>query len=180
MLKALKALLVMTLLTGILYPLMITAIASVAMPFHAGGSLVEKDNKIVGSLLLAQGNSDPRYFWARPSAVGYKIPSGSSNLGPTSRKLQEIVAKRLEGFKGAGGMAVEVPSELLYASASGLDPHISLEAAYFQIERIAKARQISSGELKKAVDGAAVGRQWGVFGPRYVNVLQLNMLLDKN
>jgi K+-transporting ATPase ATPase C chain len=167
---ALKMFLFMTLLTGAIYPLLLTFVAQIAIPLNANGSLVYKDNKIAGSALIAQKFSDAKYFWPRPSAIEYQpIPSGGSNLGPTSLKLKEKVKER-EKFYGENA-----PAELLYASGSGLDPHISLQTAYFQIDRIAKARSISSEKLKEIVDSHVEGK---LFKHKYVNVLILNQVLD--
>lgn len=184
MFVALKYLFVMTVLTGVIYPLLINCIAHVTMPFQAQGSLSKKDDKIIGSLLIAQSTTAPEYFWPRPSATEYKIPSGGSNLGPTSQKLQKIVAKRREVLQKAAkdsNLPISaIPPELLYASASGLDPHISLQTAYFQMQRIAKARSLASTtEIKKIIDNSVEGRQWALFGPHYVNVLHLNTVLDQ-
>lgn len=171
---AVKIFLFMTALTGVIYPLFITLAAQFTMPNLSNGSLIKKGDQIVGSLLIAQKTTGERYFWPRPSAIDYDPikPSGGSNLGPTSQKLKETVEQRK---KKAGD---EAPSELLYASGSGLDPHISLEAAYFQRPRVAKARSIQESELKETIDSIAEGKQLGFLGSRYVNVLRLNQALD--
>ena len=161
---ALKLFLLMTLLLGLAYPLLITAIATLTMPFQAHGSLLKN-----GSSLIAQDTERERDFWPRPSAINYNpLPSGGSNLGPTSQKLKELIEVRKKKF------GENAPPELLYASGSGLDPHISLQAAYYQIPRVAKARSISEEELKKQIDALAEGKQLGFLGPRYVNVQLLN------
>lgn len=164
---ALKIFLLMTVLTGFAYPLLITGIAQMAMPWLANGSLIYKEGKVSGSALLAQ-KSGARYFWPRPSAIDYDPirPSGGSNLGPTSIKLKELITERK---KQVGENA---PAELLYASGSGLDPHIGLMTAYFQIERVAKERGISEAELKQMIDSLSLGKH-------YVNVLLLNQKLDE-
>lgn len=171
---AVKIFLFMTVLTGVIYPLFITLVAQFTMPNLSNGSLVQKGGQPIGSLLIAQNTTDERYFWPRPSAIDYDPikPSGGSNLGPTSQKLKDAVEERK---KKVGNKA---PSELLYASGSGLDPHVSLETAYFQIPRVAKARSIQESELKKTIDSIAEGKQLGFLGPRYVNVLLLNQALD--
>lgn len=167
---ALKMFLFMTLLTGAIYPLLLTLVAQVTMPLKANGSLVHKDDKIAGSVLIAQKFSDTKYFWPRPSAIEYQpIPSGGSNLGPTSLKLKEKIKERKKYY------GENAPADLLYASGSGLDPHISLQAAYFQLDRIAKARSISSEKLKEIVDSHVEGK---LFKHKYVNVLILNQVLD--
>lgn len=171
---AMKIFLFMTVLTGVIYPLFITLVAQFTMSNLSNGSLVQKGDQIVGSLLIAQNTTDDRYFWPRPSAIDYDPikPSGGSNLGPTSQKLKDTVEERK---KKVGN---EAPSELLYASGSGLDPHISLETAYFQIPRVAKARSIQESELKKTIDSIAEGKQLGFLGSRYINVLLLNQALN--
>lgn len=144
------------------------------MPHFSNGSLVQKGDQSIGSSLIAQNTTDERYFWPRPSAIDYDPikPSGGSNLGPTSKKLKDTVKERKLKVGN------DAPSELLYASGSGLDPHISLETAYFQIPRIAKLRAIQESELKHIIDSIAEGKQLGFLGPRYVNVLLLNQALD--
>lgn len=165
----------MTALTGLIYPLLITGIAQVTMPKRANGSLVQQEEKTIGSALIAQNTTGDCYFWPRPSAVDYDPmkPSGGSNLGPTSKKLKLAVEDRKQK---AGETA---PPELLYASGSGLDPHISLQAAYFQIPRVAKSRSINEVDVKKLIDTLSEGRQLGFLGDRYVNVLRLNQALDE-
>lgn len=174
--KALKMFLFMTLLTGLAYPLLITSIAQLTMPKLANGSVIEKDGKIIGSILISQSTSQDRYFWPRPSAINYDPmkPSGGSNLGPTSKKLKDVVEER------KNKLGKDAPSELLYASGSGLDPHISLDTAYFQISRIAKTRSINKDSLKELVDSLTEGKQLGFLGTHYVNVLLLNQKLDEH
>lgn len=164
----------MTLLTGVVYPIVITVVAQLTMSNKANGTLLKNGEQTVGSLLIAQHTTDDRYFWPRPSAIDYDPmkPSGGSNLGPTSQKLKETVAERQKK------LGEHAPSELLYASGSGLDPHISLETAYFQLPRVAKARSMEEKDLRAKVDALAEGHQWGLFGPRYINVLLLNHELD--
>jgi potassium-transporting ATPase KdpC subunit len=165
----------MTLLTGLIYPLAITGIAQVAMPHRANGSLVYRGGEVIGSRLIGQSMNQEGYFWPRPSAIDYNPlhPSGGSNLGPTSTELKREVDGR-ERSLGAGA-----PTDLLYASGSGLDPHLSLEAADFQVPRIAKARSVSEEELHQLIHSLQKGRQFGLLGPRYVNVLDLNEKLDE-
>lgn len=170
---AIRMFVAMTLLTGILYPLFITAIAKGILPTQAIGQLVEVKGKKVGSLLISQKFSSDRYFWPRPSAVDFNpLPSGGSNLGWTSVALKKAVEERRAALKNA-------PNELLFASGSGLDPHISVDTAYYQMERIAKARGIARAIVKKLIQQKIEGRQWGFLGPRYVNVLMLNLALDE-
>lgn len=172
---AVKIFLFMTVLTGLIYPLLITGIAQLTMPRLANGSLIQKGNQTLGSALIAQHTEEDRYFWPRPSAIDYDPmkPSGGSNLGPTSQKLKETIEERKQK------VGDKAPPELLYASGSGLDPHISLETAYFQIPRIAKARSMNEAELKDLIDRLSDGKQIGVLGARYVNVLSLNLALDE-
>jgi K+-transporting ATPase ATPase C chain len=171
---AMKCFLFMTILTGLIYPLFITVIAQIFMPYHSNGSLLKKGDKIIGSALIAQKTTDNRYFWPRPSAIDYDPlkPSGGSNLGPISQKLKEIVKERRQKIGD------NAPLELLYASGSGLDPHISLETAYFQIPRVAKARSIDADVLRKLIHSKAEGRQLNFLKTHYVNVLLLNEALD--
>lgn len=172
---AVKVFIFMTVLTGLIYPLLIMGIAQLTMPILAHGSLIQKGDKTIGSSLIAQKTTDNRYFWPRPSAVDYDPlkPSGGSNLGPTSQKLKEAIEERKQK------VGVQAPSELLCASGSGLDPHITLETAYFQIPRVGNARSINDAELKNLVDQLSEGKQLGFLGARYVNVLSLNQALDE-
>ena len=165
---ALKFFIFMAILTGVIYPVAITLIAQSLMPWRANGSLLLKGDKIIGSELIAQKTEGDRYFWPRPSAIDYDPmkPSGGSNYGPTSKKLKDQVKERMVKFGD------KAPADLLYASASGLDPHISTLSAYYQIPRVAKARSINEAELKKLVDSQIEHRE-------YINVLLLNQALDK-
>lgn len=171
---AVRIFIFMTLLTGVIYPFFITLIAQLTMPKLSNGSLLQKESQTLGSLLIAQNTVNDRYFWPRPSAINYNPinPSGGSNLGPTSQKLKEMIeARKLK-------IGNQAPPELIYASGSGLDPHISLEAAYFQMPKVANARGINETELKKLIDSLIEGKQLGFLGPHYVNVLLLNQALD--
>lgn len=145
------------------------------MPQLASGSLMRRKDQVIGSSLIAQKTMKEGYFWPRPSAIDYDPikPSGGSNLGPTSQKLKEEVEER------KGKLGYQAPVDLLYASASGLDPHISLEAAYFQATKIAKQGVYSEEELNYLIDSHVEGQQLGFLGPRYVNVLILNRALDE-
>lgn len=171
----------MTVLTGLLYPALITVAAQLTMPHQANGSLIKKKDKIIGSALIAQAFASERYFWPRPSAVDYNATSsGGSNLGPTSKKLKDEIEERTKKIQASSdGKSASIPSELVYASGSGLDPHISIPAAYFQAERVAKARSIDLKKIKSLINSLAEGEQWGVIGPQYVNVLLLNLALDE-
>lgn len=171
---AIRMFLVMLALTGVFYPLLITGISQLVMPGRAQGSLVYKEDKIVGSALIGQKFKSDIYFWPRPSAIEYDPlkPSGGSNLGPTSKKLKKAVEDNLKKWNASASV---IPADLVYASASGLDPHISLEGAYFQMERIAKARgQKNTQAIKELVDKLSEG-----ITQKRVNVLLLNVALDE-
>jgi K+-transporting ATPase ATPase C chain len=175
--NSLKMFLWLSGITGLLYPLCITAIAQWAMPHKANGSLlVNQDREVIGSRLIAQKFTQDIYFWPRPSSVDYHpIPSGGSNWGPTSLDLKQAVAKRqTELMEAHYARREEVPIELLFASGSGLDPHISLRAASFQIDRIAEARGIEKSILVKLIQDHISP----LFGTPYVNVLELNLAMD--
>ncbi len=171
---ALRLLFYFTLLTGIIYPLCITGMAKRFFANSAQGSLIEYKGKMIGSALIGQNFKTPKYFWPRPSAIDYNpLPSGGSNLGPTSKELQNQVQQR----KNQG-----LAFDLLSTSASGLDPHISPEAAFFQIDRIAQARNLkesSVAELRRIVSSHIEKRQFGFLGEPRVNVLLLNLAVDE-
>lgn len=173
----------LTLVTGIAYPLAVTAIAKVVFPDDASGSLIVRDGKAVGSRLIGQNFSAPGYFWGRPSATA-TLPyngtaSGGSNLGPLNPALADAVASRIAALRAADpGNARPLPADLVTASASGLDPHISPAAADYQLERVARARQIDVARVKALVARYTEERKWGIFGEARVNVLELNLALD--
>jgi len=172
-LQALRLFLLLTLLTGVAYPVAVTVVARFVFPKQASGSIVNRDGKPVGSALLAQKFESPRYFWPRPSANDYAtVPSGASNLGPTSEALKKAIAERRAKF-GAGA-----PVEMLTTSGSGLDPHISPQAAVQQIARVAEARKMEPAHIATLVAENTEPPQWGIFGEPRVNVLALNLRLD--
>ena len=171
-----------TIICGGIYPAVVTGIASVAFPQQAKGSLItDKSGKEIGSALIGQPFSDAKYFWPRPSAAsdfGYNpLGSGGSNSGPTNPDYLKTVGDRVKALRDTG-VSGNIPADLVQASASGLDPHISADAARVQIARVAKARGISEQELGKAVAAATSDRQLGFLGEPRVNVLELNLKLD--
>ena len=173
----------LSIVTGIAYPIVVTGIAKVAFPEAASGSLIVKDGKAVGSSLIGQNFTDPKYFWGRPSATGpmpyNAAASGGSNQGPLNPALVEAVKARIDALKAADLNNMRpIPADLVSASASGLDPHISPAAAEYQIERVAKARQFDTAAVKAMVAKYTEERQWGIFGDPRINVLELNLALD--
>lgn len=182
---AVRATIVTLVLTGLLYPFAMTGLAQVLFPWRANGSLVtDEKGQVVGSELIAQGFANPAYFQPRPSAAGEKgydaTSSSGSNLGPTSKKLQDRITEDLQRLKKQNPEATEsVPAELVTASASGLDPHLSSEAMLWQLPRVAKARGVAPERVKAAVDSHVEGRTFGILGEPRVNVLLVNLALDR-
>ncbi len=174
---------VLTALTGIAYPLLVTGIGQAAFPEQAAGSLILRDGKPVGSSLIGQNFSDPKYVWGRPSATGpypnNASNSGGSNQGPLNPALTDAVKGRIEALRAADpDNTAPVPVDLVTASASGLDPHISVAAATFQAARVAKARSLPAAQVQQLIEKHTEGRLFGFLGEPRVNVLQLNMSLD--
>lgn len=170
----------MTCLTGIIYPLLITALAQLTMKQKADGDFFASKEKMIGAKLIAQKFENDKYFWSRPSSIDYNpLPSGGSNLGPTSAALKKVVEERQEKILKAHQVDKDkIPSELLFASGSGLDPHISLSTAYFQVDRIAKSRGMENKTIKNLIDSMIIKPSLGFLGEAHVNVLMLNKALD--
>ncbi len=177
---ALTLLLTFTLLCGVVYPAVTTLLGQTIFPHQANGSLVEVDGKVIGSSLIGKPFTGDRYFWSRPSATPEKPynPSASSgsNLGPTNPTLLEAAGQRAKSYAAA---QARVPVDLVTSSASGLDPHISPEGALFQVERVARARGLSPEQLRAMVERHVEGRTFGILGEPRVNVLLLNLELDR-
>jgi K+-transporting ATPase ATPase C chain len=180
---AISLFVLLTVVTGVLYPALVTAIAGTAFPDQAAGSLLRRDGQVVGSALIGQTFTDPRHFWGRPSATS-PMPtnaanSGGSNQGPLNPALVDAVKGRVEALRKADpGNAAPIPVDLVTASASGLDPHISVAAAEYQVARVARARDLAPDAVRAAVARHTEGRQLGFLGEPRVNVLALNLDLD--
>jgi K+-transporting ATPase ATPase C chain len=180
---AVAMLLALTLLTGVVYPLIVTGLAQIIFPQQANGSLIVRDGKVIGSGLIGQHFDDPKYFWSRPSATSpfpYNAAASSgSNLGPTNPVLIEAVKIRVAALRAADpGNEAPVPVDLVTASGSGLDPHISPAAALYQAKRVARARGLDENQVNELVARYTESRQFGFLGEPRVNVLKLNLALD--
>jgi K+-transporting ATPase ATPase C chain len=180
---ALVLFLLLTLLTGVVYPLVVTALAQLAFPGQAAGSLVLRDGQAIGSALIGQSFNDPRYFWGRPSATTPQpyngAASNASNLGPLNPALAEAVKGRVAALRAADpGNQAPVPIDLVTASASGLDPEESVAAASYQAGRVARARGLPASRVQALIAAHAEGRLLGILGEPRVNVLELNLALD--
>jgi len=186
-LQSIRQTILWTIICGLAYPVVMTLVAQLAFPDKANGSLVMRDGKIIGSALLAQQFTGSNYFWPRPSACTYGtgptglVASGGSNLGPTSGALQTNVINNTAAFISGNNLPTNtlVPTDMVFASASGLDPHISPEAARLQIARVAAARGLSPDKVTALVDKFKEGSQWGFLGEPRVNVFLLNIALDE-
>lgn len=185
---ALTAFILLSVITGVVYPLLMTEIGQIFFPYQANGSLIVQNSEVVGSALIGQNTDDPAYFWWRPSAVNAMqgsspealIASGATNYGWTNATLADQVAGRAADIRAAHGLAdnAPIPVDLLFASASGLDPHISPEAAALQITRVANVRGLESAQVETLVAQSTETPQFGIFGEPRVNVLLLNLALD--
>jgi len=182
---ALRAAIVTLVLTGLLHPLAMTGLGQLLFPHQANGSLItDASGRVIGSELIGQGFSSPGYFWGRPSAAGANgydaTASSGSNLGPTSQKLRDRIAADVARLSEAhSNGAGPVPAELVTASASGLDPHLSPAAAHWQANRVARARGVSPERIRATIDAYVEGRTFGVLGEPRVNLLRLNLALDR-
>ncbi len=187
---AIVSFLLLTVITGVIYPLAVTGIAQVVFPHQANGSLIVQDGKTLGSELIGQSFDDPKYFWGRLSATGtfpYNAfnaqnltASSGSNYGPLNPALMEAVKDRIAALKAADpGNTAPIPVDLVTASGSGLDPNISVAAALYQVPRVARARGLTEETVRTLVNQYIVGRQFGILGEPRVNVLELNLALDK-
>jgi K+-transporting ATPase ATPase C chain len=182
--NAFMSLILFTVLTGLIYPLAVTGIAQVVFPNQANGSIITKNGKPVGSALLGQQFDDPKYFWGRLSATGpYPYNGGASsgsNRGPNNPDLMKAVQERIQALRAADpGKTVKIPVDLVTASGSGLDPHISPAAAAYQVQRVAKLRGMDEAKVSALVAANTKDRQFGILGEPVVNVLGLNLALDE-
>jgi len=180
---AIASFLVLSVITGLVYPFVVTGVAQAVFPRQANGSLIVKDGQVVGSALIGQPFDDPKYFWGRLSATSpfpyNAAASGGSNLGPTNKALMDEVKARIDALHAADpGNIAPIPVDLVTSSGSGLDPHISIAAALYQVPRVARARGLGQDTVHAMVDHYTEGRQFGFLGEPRVNVLLLNRALD--
>lgn len=172
---------VMSVILGLAYPFLMTGIAKFAFPEKSGGSLIEVDNRICGSILIGQIFTNGKYFHGRPSAINYDASnSGGSNWGPSNKKFIDQAAKNADTIRKENKLAVDavIPADLVLASGSGLDPHISADSAMLQVKRVASERKISESVVRKIIQDNTGKRYFNIFGDSYVNVLKLNIALD--
>jgi potassium-transporting ATPase KdpC subunit len=169
-------------LTGLAYPALVTGLAQVVFPSQANGSMIRDGDRVVGSKQIGQAFSDPRFFWSRPSAIGYAASTSSgTNQGPSNPALHDAVKSRIEALRAAGApQDTPVPADLVTASGSGLDPHISPAAAFYQVPRVARARGLAEDELRRRVEARIESRTLGLLGEPRVNVLLLNLDLERD
>jgi K+-transporting ATPase ATPase C chain len=180
---AIMMLVLLTLVTGVAYPLLVTGIAQAVFPLQARGSLIAREGRVIGSALIGQPFDDPKYFWSRPSATSpfpdNAAASSGSNLSPTNPELVKAVQSRVDALRAADpANTAPVPVDLVTASGSGLDPHISPAAALYQVARVARARTVDPAVVRLLVERHIEGRTWGFLGEPRVNVLMLNLALD--
>ncbi len=181
---AISVFILLSLITGSIYPFAVTGLGHVIFPKQANGSLMEKDGKVIGSELIGQNFTDPKYFWGRPSATTpfpYNATgSAGSNQGPLNPALAETIKARIQALHAADpANSAPIPVDLVTASASGLDPHISMAAALYQTERVARQRHLPPTQVHELIKQSTQGRQWHLFGEPRVNVLKLNLALDE-
>lgn len=182
---SLRAIFILTILTGVVYPALIIILSHFIFPQRANGSLITVSGKIIGSELIAQKFQSEKYFWSRPSTIDYNpLPSGASNLGPTSRSLQKAVEQRKTFFTEKNFLSpnIVLPAEMVFSSGSGIDPHISPEAALLQVQRVALAHgfnEVKVNKLRSTIQKATEPLQFGFLGQPRINVLLLNIELDK-
>lgn len=182
--KAIRSTLVLWLLTAIIYPFVMIFVGQIVFPYQANGSLISQNNRVIGSTLIGQPFSQDRYFWSRPSAVDYSTKkevattgiSGASNLAPSNPALRDRIQTQISQLKQAG---IQPTADLVYTSGSGLDPHITLTAAQAQIPRVAKSRNLNPQAIQQLIQQNSDRRFLGIFGEPGVNVLKLNLALDK-
>ena len=182
---AMRMLVILSALTGVIYPLLVTGVAKLAFSRAADGSLIVAEGKTLGSDLIGQPFDDPKYFWSRPSATSPQpynaMASSGSNQGPRNPALADAVKDRIKALRDADpGNTMPVPVDLVTASGSGLDPNISVAAALYQVSRVAKARSMSEDKVRALVDQSTLGRTFGILGEPRVNVLELNLALNRS
>ena len=181
LIQSIRQTILWTIIAGVAYPLVMTGVAQLLFHKQANGSLIERNGQVVGSELIAQQFTGDKYFWPRPSAGSYAtVPSGASNYGPTSQALQSNVTANAAAFRTGNKLAADapVPADMVFTSASGLDPHISPESARLQVARVAAARGMAEDQVRAVVEKFVEPPQWGIFGEPRVNVLELNVALD--
>lgn len=185
LISSFRVLILLSIVTGVVYPLTMTGIAQALFPYQANGTILSKEGKPIGSELIGQHFEAPGYFHGRPSAAGQDgydgANSAGSNLGPTNKTLLETVEKNIEKVRKENEMqpSQAVPSDMVLASASGLDPHITPAAAYLQAKRVAKERGLKVQQVENLIQRQLEGRQFGIFGEPRINVLKLNMALEQ-